>query len=61
MSTFVLSVRVRDPVTGVAKELERQFDPALVTAAKWNSLAPAVQAMIVDLQAATATTDLPPL
>lgn len=50
---FNLIVVVRDPGTGDARELKRQFDPTMAPATlstKWNALGPAVLALITELQ-----------
>lgn len=51
MANYVLRVQISNPVTGGVRELTRLFDPATITATKWQGLGQVVQALVQDLVA----------
>lgn len=52
---FRIEVRIVNPMAGTERTIVRQFDPASMDQAKWNTAFPAVKPLIDELKTDAAT------
>lgn len=56
---YKINLTLSNPQTGDSQSLVYQFDPALLTQAKWNAAFPSVQAALTTLQTASTPKEPP--